>query len=151
CTALATSLRTAIDVEGNILAPFNWQGVLLSQMGVPVPRLVRATIEPPIPFTIPDQVFLGSFTPKGQQLPPVFVPQTDANQAPGTIALFGSVDAGYTVLRVARRAGLCQSGPRNQLRCSVDADCAPDGTCDTVCVGGSNQDALCTTNASCPG
>src|SRR5262249_12760124 len=151
CNASATSLSAAIDADGNILVPFNWQGVLLSQLGVPVPRLVRATIQPPMPFTIPDQVFLGSFTPEGLPLPPVFVPQTDANQAPGTIALFGSVDAGYTVLRVARRSGLCQSGPRDELRCSVDADCAPGGTCNTVCVGGSNPDTPCTTNADCTG
>jgi hypothetical protein len=151
CTALATSTRAAIDADGNIIVPFNWQGVLLSQVGVPVPRLVRATVESPVPFTIPDQVFLGSFTPEGQPLPPVFVPQADPTLPPGTIGLFGSVDAGYTVLRIARRSGVCQGGARDTLRCTTDLDCLPAGVCHTVCVGGTNPDTFCATGSDCNG
>src|SRR5688572_17802528 len=77
CTALATSARATFDTSGNVLMPMNWQGVLLSQAGVPVPRIVAAAFAPPVGFAIPDQVFLGSFTPEGQPLPPVFVPQAD--------------------------------------------------------------------------
>jgi len=150
CTANATSARAAIDAAGNAIIPFNWQGVLLSQVGVPVPRLVRATIASPVPITIPDAVFLGSFTPEGQPLPPVFVPQADTTQPAGTIGLFGSVDAGYTVLRIARHSGICQGGQRAGLRCTNAADC-PGGTCASVCVGGTNADATCTTPGDCNG
>src|SRR5262249_24327434 len=122
---------------------------LLSQAGVPVPRLVQATIAPPVAFTIPDQIFLGSFTPEGQPLPPIFVPQADANAPPGTISLFGSVDAAYTILRVARRAGVCELGLRDGLPCAIDANCAPTGTCHTVCVGGTNADAPCAADVEC--
>src|SRR5262249_50023840 len=131
CTALASSARLAIDAAGNALMPINWQGILLSQAGVPVPRLLHVALKPPIAFSVPDQVFLGSFTPEGQPLPPIFVPQTDTTAPPGTLSLFGSVDAAYTILRLARRAGLCQGGPRAGLRCSIDADCLGGGTCPT--------------------
>ena len=151
CTAFATSARATFDTAGNVLMPMNWQGVLLSQAGVPVPRIVAASFAPPVGFAIPDQVFLGSFTPEGQPLPPVFVPQANAMAPPGTISLYGSVDAAYTILRVARRAGLCQGGLRDGLRCAIDTDCPPVGTCQTVCVGGASADAACTTNTDCTG
>ncbi|HLY36895.1 MAG TPA: hypothetical protein VKU61_02595, partial [Candidatus Binatia bacterium] len=152
CTALGASTRAAIDAGGNILMPVNWQGVLLkSQAGVPIPRLLHAALKPPVPFTIPDQVFLGSFTPEGQPLPPVFVPQADLTLSSDAITLFGSVDAAYTILRIARRAGACQGGQRAGLACSADADCLAGATCATVCVGGSNTGGLCAADRDCPG
>jgi hypothetical protein len=152
CTALAGSVRSAVDAAGNVMMPMNWQGVLLtSDAGVPVPRLLHAALKPPVAFTIPDQVFLGSFTPEGQPLPPVFVPQADTTLSSDTIALFGSVDAAYTILRIARRAGACQGGSRAGLPCAIDADCLAGSTCATVCVGGSNPGAACTDNTGCTG
>jgi hypothetical protein len=151
CTALAGSVRAAVDAAGNVMMPMNWQGVLLSQEGVPVPRLLHAALKPPVAFDVPDQVFLGSFTPEGQPLPPVFVPQADTTLSGDTIALFGSVDAGYTILRIARRAGACQGGSRAGLPCAIDADCFAGAVCTTVCVGGSNAGALCTDDTTCPG
>src|SRR5581483_11285953 len=76
-------------------------------------------------------------------LPPIFVPQTDATQPAQTVGLFGSVDAAYTVLRIARRSGVCQGGGRAGLPCAADTDCPSGGTCHDVCVGGSDADALC--------
>jgi len=154
---LSMPIRAAIDADGNVLVPFNWHGVLLqSTAGVPVPRLIRAAIALPAPvtqLTIPDQVFLGSFTPEGQPLPPIFVPQQadDATQAPGTLGLLGSVDAAHTVLRLARRSGRCQGGDRDTLPCTTDADCVPGGACTTVCVGGTNDGQFCVTSATCNG
>jgi hypothetical protein len=38
-------------------------------------RLIRGTIQSPLPFSVPAKVFLGSFTPEGARLPPIFEPQ----------------------------------------------------------------------------
>src|SRR5262249_7868730 len=75
CTALATETRAAVDAAGNLLFPVNWQGVLVQLAGVPVPRLIHAAIQSPLPFATPAQVFLGSYTPEGAKLPPIFEPQ----------------------------------------------------------------------------
>jgi hypothetical protein len=151
CTATETTVRAAADADGNLLMPVNWQGILLSLDGIPVPRLLRATLRPPKAFSIPDQVFLHSFTPEGLPLPPVFVPQNDPKQPTGTIALFGSADASYTILRLARRSGYCQTGPRFGQRCAVDNDCdvAQTGVCHTLCVGGSNSGLPCDSDGDC--
>src|SRR5262245_7273112 len=69
CTAAATAIRMAEDASGNLLIPVNWQGVLVSDAGVPVPRLLRTRIKSPVPFELPDQVFLGSFSPEAGRLP----------------------------------------------------------------------------------
>jgi hypothetical protein len=88
----AGELRASADPSGNLLMPIDWQGVLVAA-GVPVPRLVRTRIKPPLPFRVPDQVFVGSFTPEGGKLPPVFEPQTDPTADPEVVTLFGSADA----------------------------------------------------------
>jgi hypothetical protein len=81
CTATATEVRAALDAEGNLLMPFLWRGVLTSDQGLPVPRLVRFRTKSPLPFTVPGQVFLGSFTPEGGKLPPILEPQFDPTVA----------------------------------------------------------------------
>jgi hypothetical protein len=77
CTALAEEVRAALDRDGNLLLPVNWQGILVRNAGVPVPRLLRTRIKSPLPFQAPDQVFFGSYTPGGGKLPPIFEPQFD--------------------------------------------------------------------------
>src|SRR6185295_6655275 len=77
CTATATTVRGALDSAGNVLFPMGWAGVLVADKSVPVPRLIRTRIASPLPFSIPDQVFLGSYTPEGGLLPPVLEPQLD--------------------------------------------------------------------------
>src|SRR6185369_17802353 len=95
-----------------------------AQAGVPVPRLLHVTIDSPLPFAKPARVFLGSFTPEGATLPPLFEPQVDASiTTPNVLTLFGSADAAYTVLRVARRAGRCAGGDNAGRACSIDRDC----------------------------
>ena len=116
-----------------------------------MPRLLRATFKSLVPFSIPSQSSLTSWTPEGGKLPPIFVPQTDpaAVAAPDTIALFGSADAPSTVLRIANRRGLCSGGPKDRQTCATDTDC-PEGSCDPVCGGGANDGAPCATDADCP-
>jgi hypothetical protein len=61
CNPTSSELRMTIDAAGNLLVPFNWQGLLATNGGVPVPRLLRATMRSPLGFTVPDPVFLGSY------------------------------------------------------------------------------------------
>ncbi|MGH7787963.1 MAG: hypothetical protein ACRERC_13915, partial [Candidatus Binatia bacterium] len=146
CAATASELRAAVDRAGNLLMPMQWSGILVPS-AVPVPRLLRAVIASPLPFALPDQVFLGSFTPEGGKLPPIFEPLLDPRgAAPDTVTLFGSVDAPYTILRFARRAGTCAGGPHGGERCSIDEDC-PGGRCPTTCAG--DPARACSSGADC--
>ncbi|MGH7896053.1 MAG: TolB family protein, partial [Candidatus Binatia bacterium] len=148
CDATATILRGALDGAGNLLLPFVWQGVLVRDQGVPVPRLLRGRVAAPVPFQIPDQTFLGSFTPEGGRLPPILEPQADpTNTVPDVVTLFGSVDAPYTVLQAARRHGTCVGGRNDASRCTRSGDC-PGGACQTSCVEAPS--VFCTTDAECP-
>jgi len=139
CDATATNIQAAVDRGGNLLVPFNWTGVLPVTTS-PVPRLLVMTLQAPAlggqpPLAIPSQAFLSSYTPEGGLLPPIFEPQSDPNATPGTIRLFGSADAPYTVLRMAKRRGKCTGGPSNGAPCTGPESCA-GAACDTVCVGG---------------
>ena len=110
CNPTSPNLRFAADSAGNLLLPVSWQGVLVPSR-VPMPRLLRTRFLSPLPFSIPDAVFAGSFTPEGGKLPPIFEPQIDPNVSnPDVVSLFGSVDAPYTILRLGRRFGTCQGG-----------------------------------------
>ncbi len=127
--------------------PFAWSGVLVDDGGIPVPRLLRVRIDPPVAFQVPDQVFLGSYTPEGGKLPPIFEPQIDSN-APSTsvVTVFGSTDAPYTILRPGRRHGTCQGGMNAAARCEQDPDC-PAGACLLSCVGAPST--FCTVDGDC--
>ncbi len=150
CTATATQARVAVDAAGNLLMPIHWQGILEQRSGVPVPRILHATLKPPVPFTVPSQVFLASYTPEGQPLPPIFEPKVDPALPPALVALVGTADAPYTVLRINRRFGMCQGGENAGAPCTIDRDCL-GGTCPLACVGGSTPGAACTSNANCMG
>lgn len=138
-------LRFAIDTGGNLLFPVNWQGVLVAG-SVPVPRLLRAQTRPPLPFRVPDALFVHSYTPEGAVLPPVFEPLVDTNADPDVVTLFGSVDAPYTILRFANHHGTCRKGGRDTERCAADSDC-PGGACQTSCVGDPTK--ACATDLDC--
>src|SRR4029078_4304337 len=43
CTALNQEIQFALDRDGNILLPMDWQGVRLQRNEVPVPRRLSAT------------------------------------------------------------------------------------------------------------
>src|SRR5438552_13774025 len=149
CNPTAPEVRLTVDSAGNLLLPLNWQGILVRQAGVPVPRLLRGTVKSPVLFQIPGQVFLASYTPEGGKLPPIFEPEADPTVPPDVITLFGSADAPYTVLRFARRRGQCSGGSNDGQPCVTDRDC-PGGTCPTVCVGGTKDGMVCSRNADCP-
>jgi Tol biopolymer transport system component len=149
CTASATEVRAAVDAAGNLLMPTAWHGILVRDQGIPVPRLLRARIKapPPLSFQIPDQVFLGSFTPEGGKLPPIFEPTLDPTAPdPSVVTLFGSTDAPYTTLRAGRRHGTCQGGANAGQRCEQDIDC-PAGSCPLSCVG--DPGTLCSNDGQC--
>ena len=151
CDASSPEARLVVDGDGNLLLPFNWQGILVNESAVPVPRILRGTLKSPVPVSVPSQTFLASFTPEGGRLPPIFAPQPDASTAPDVISLFGSADAPLTVLRIANRRGRCVAGQDAGQDCSIDADCLPGGSCQDVCSGGKKNGGSCTTGADCPG
>jgi hypothetical protein len=147
CTAAATEMRAAVDAEGNLLLPMAWQGVLTSDEGLPVPRLIRTRLASPLPLEIPGQVFLTSYSPEGGALPPILEPQLDPTVAdPNVVTLFGSVDAPYTTIRVARRHGTCVGGDNDGLRCARNLDCKGGG-CEDSCVD--DPATLCPTGTEC--
>jgi len=148
CTATATSVRAALDAAGNVLIPVGWGGVLVRDGSVPVPRLIRTRIASPLPFDVPDQVFLSSFTPEGGLLPPILEPQLDPTvSAPNVATFFGSVDAPYTTIRIARRFGTCAAGDRDGLACTTNVDCK-GGACETTCVDA--PATSCSSDVDCP-
>src|SRR5262245_52512439 len=175
CTALAAETRVAVDTAGNLLLPVNWQGILVSHANVPVPRLLRATLKSPLPLATPPAVALAAFTPEGARLPPIFEPQADPSVTePGVITLFGSADAAYSILRIARAVGTCIVGPNAgeacidsrdcggtcvggtvppQTACTADADCGPGGQCALcvpTCVSGTvPSGTACTKDGDC--
>ncbi len=150
CTAGAgaAEIRVAVDRDGNLLVPIAWDGILVRDQGIPVPRLVRARFRSPPPFTlsIPDSTFLGSFSPEGRALPPILESQRDPTAASNTLTLFGTADASYSVIRLLRRHGTCQGGARNGEPCSSTSDC-PNGACPTTCVGKPSK--TCATDPDC--
>lgn len=157
CTLSSSQFRLTTDADGNALVPMDWRDVLVRQNQVPVPRLLSATIAHPIPVFgvhIPGKSFLGSFTPEGGALPPIFEPENDASAPDGVATLFGSADAPYTILRLARRSETfqeCSGGDNDGLPCNEQTDC-PSGSCGpTTCVGGSRHGAACAGDGACPG
>jgi Tol biopolymer transport system component len=159
CTAQASELRSTVDTFGNLLMPIDWQGILVNDGG-PVPRLLHAAIRSPLPIPTPPAANLGSFTPEGAPLPPIFEPNVAAGPAdPSVLRMFGSADAPYTILRLARRAGRCACGSATGAACVLNGDCPdPMGVCApgqvrcvSVCVGGSTPGIPCTVDANCSG
>lgn len=151
CTGEIDQLRIAVDRDGNLLVPVDWRGILVDRDAVPVARLLRGTVSAPAfqgelaPFAIAARVSVGSFSPEGVRLPPIFDPQVGSGAADGA-TLFGTADAPDTVLRIARRHGSCGGGGRDGLVCTGDRDC-PDGTCHDTCVRA--PDRPCATDDDC--
>lgn len=159
CSGDATELRAALDGAGNLLLPVSWQRALVPGR-IPIPRLLRGSIGSPLGadgglIEVPSQGFVGSFSPEGVRLPPLFEPQVDPD-SPNELTLFGSVDAPYTILRLARRGTplqLCTGGANAGLVCTMDAQC-PGATCEAgarfhACSGGTHDGLPCSTTADC--
>lgn len=135
CNPITTELRATVDKTGNVLMPMDYFGIYFYLQGgtVHVPRLVRGdlSIEAFLggafdPILIPTgDDFLGSFSPIGHRLPPVFMPVS------GGGSLFGAVDAQNGVIRVARKGAgtlVCSAGANQGTPCTIDEDC-PGGEC----------------------
>src|SRR5438876_1167012 len=158
CTGRTRALQLTVDAVGDVLLPMDWSGVLVRLMEnqdvVPVPRTVRASFLAEafrgtgVPIGIPDDAFLGSFSPDGRKLPPIFTPLHDPT-ALGEVTLFGSVDAPHSVLRVARLS--CAGGTQNGSPCTTAADCPGGGCGPARCVGGSAAGQPCVKGVDCPG
>lgn len=159
CTGLVDEVRFAVDAGGNILLPMDWRGVRVDRDAVPVARLLRATSTVEayegrgVPLRITDLQSLGSFSPEGVKLPPLFDPQSDPTTA-ATATFFGSTDAAETVLRIARHriaSKQCVGGINDELPCRNNVDC-PGATCaPPVCTAGSNAGSACSLDFECPG
>ena len=160
----ACDVRATVDTEGNLFLPVDWSGILL-EGPVPIPRLLEASspirafddfngiVDESSSIEIPSQNFIGSFTPEGTRLPPIFEPQVDPTQ-PDSIKLFGSADAERTVLHFTRRSpvfGSCQGVLGSNVPCVNDTDCAADDSvcARTVCVGGTAHNELCSGDTEC--
>jgi Tol biopolymer transport system component len=152
-TGLAANFRFTVDTAGNVLIPMDWRGVLVNRDAVPVPRLLRGSTPleafagTGLPVRIPGPAFLGSFTPDGRKLPPIFDPQVDTTD-PMAATFFGSADAPISVLRIARRVPvlLCVGGANADTPCATPRDC-PGGTCTPTfraCGSGARAGAPCT-------
>ena len=109
CAPSVSSIGVAFDDVGNALVPWNWTRILVSHVGRPIPRLVTAEMK--LPFAIPSTDYIASYAPEGGRLAPIFEPQFDPTAPVGTVNLFGSADAPYTILRIARGgAGIVATG-----------------------------------------
>ncbi|TMB57605.1 MAG: hypothetical protein E6J60_04715 [Deltaproteobacteria bacterium] len=160
CSGLTPDFRFTVDTAGNLLLPMDWRGVLVNRDAVPVPRLLRGSTpleafpRSGTPVRIPNAAFLGSFTPEGRKLPPIFDPQADPTD-PTAATFFGSADAPTSVLRIARRVAvpLCVEGTIADGPCTTGRDC-PGGTCTPsfrACAGGSAPGQPCVAESDCGG
>ena len=159
CRGTVDEFRITTDRDGNLLIPVDWRGILVDN-SVPIPRLlqgssaVEAFASAGAPIKLPSDEFVASFTAKGTLLPPIFEPQLDPN-APLESVLFGSSDAPYTILRVARRSPTfesCNGGDNDGLPCMGASDCPNGGTCQasTCYLNGVDQGgATCAEDSDC--
>jgi hypothetical protein len=162
CTGRQPTGRLTVDGAGNLLIAVDWRGILLNDNDVPIARLLEASasVEPFVGLGgvlgVPGFAFLQSFSPEGRHLPPLFEQRgTGANDR---FRLFGSADAGYTVLRVARRAvnGRCDTAGR---ACTANSDCPAGDRCrrflacsgveETPCNGDPRESVECVGQATC--
>jgi hypothetical protein len=158
CAGSAPEVQFTLDAGGNVLLPVDWRHVLVRDDGAPVPRLLHGSTSIEAfagvhPIRLPGPAFLASYTPEGILLPPIFVPQQDPTST-NELTLFGSSDAPYSILRIARRGPelkACDAGT-NAGRPCVDAGDCPGGACgQATCVGGGQAGQLCTADTDCPG
>jgi hypothetical protein len=151
CTATGDETRFTLDADGNLFIPVHWEGILLQDQNSPVPRLLRTTIKPPLPVTLPSATFVTSLTTEGQRLPPIFEPELDPTAPPGVLTFFGSVDVADTVLRISHRRGICVGGTTAGAGCASTLDCDGNAICVNACVGGARNGLTCGNDSECSG
>src|SRR5262249_51173683 len=67
------------------------------------------------------------------------------------LSLFGSADAPYTILRVARRSASFQQCREGAYLNLAPVPCNSTDECPAACVGGTNPGQFCTSDADCTG
>lgn len=155
CRGFATTLRLAVDREGNLLLPMDWRGVHFGDGSLPIARLLRgrsdvaAFPDGSAPIQLPTNAFLASFSPEGAPLPPILDPQVSLESV-DELTLFGTADAPASVLRIARYRGVCAGGENAERPCASALDC-PGGACPAACAGGSRDGLRCGHDGECPG
>lgn len=164
CTAAEPDLRAAVDRDGNLLFPMNYQDIELPE-ALPVPRFLKLRIGTEgfagsgSPAAIPSDAFFASFTTKGKLLPPFFS-RISEPIAPTEPAFLGTVDAERGVIRFLRRSPRfmeCRDGSNDPLvpgvPCIDDAGCPASSTCGgSVCyAGGVATSKACNSDAQCGG
>lgn len=158
CTRRTTQVRFALDPDGNVLVPMDWNGVLVKNDAVPVARRLRTRIGPEAfpgrdaPLLVPDVEAVAAFAPNGARINPIFDPQIDPTDASGT-TFFGTADAPQTVLRIGRHdtaVEQCHGGSNDGFPCLVSGDCG-GGTCgpSTCFVDGRPTTIACTADVPC--
>ncbi|HEV7731346.1 MAG TPA: hypothetical protein VGR62_04250 [Candidatus Binatia bacterium] len=164
CSGTATEMRFTVDAAGNLLVPVNWRGVLFRTENAlsPIPRLLHGSVAIDAfagqgsPVHLPNNEFIGSFTPEGAPLPPLLDPQiAPAGTIPTEAGFYGSADAPYSVLRLtplSPNASSCDgASPEPGLPCTRNADCAPGQCAPARCEGGNTPGSTCVTDGDCPG
>ena len=143
CDGIRPDARFTIDAAGNLLVPVNWSGVLVRlDDGTPIPRLINLSSEIPAfdgttdPIRVPGQSFSSALSPQGHFLPPILSPF--AEEGTGSVVLFGSVDAPFSITRIDRRGesfrACSAESPFAGEACNLDEECGEGFTCEaSVC------------------
>ncbi len=138
CSADDGTVEAALDAGGNLLIPMDWSGVR-RPVAERVARLLRvAASVPAFPggasLVLPSGAFVSSLSSTGANLDPIFDPRLGAADSGAAVTLLGSVDAPFSVIRVARFRGACADGTpcTSRLDCggaACDATCSDGGQC----------------------
>jgi len=157
-------VRFTIDGDGNVLMPVDWQGVQGQLEDLPIPRLVRGTTslgafqEGGDPIQVPNDDFVNSYSPNGFPVAPIFAPLHDGTgEATDPTAFFGSVDAPFGVVRIARRSPefrecFDSAGNPLGLPCTMDGDCGHGASCSQALCRSQGlvvADAFCSDDMAC--
>jgi hypothetical protein len=157
CTGAADEFRYSLDVDGNLLIPVSWDGLLRTCNG-PCGFPVRGDLIPPNSrfLRLPENAgetnsALQSFTPEGFPLAPMTLKQETTTLGEG-LAISGTADGPFSVLRISSVSGRCEDGSGTlHASCRHTDDCAADETCVHACVGGTKDGEKCTAQSDCPG
>lgn len=161
CTENAPKLRYAIDGQGNVVVPVDWQSLLdtckkdgFARCGFDVdgdfvpPKGIAFAAPGNDPQNAGKNEFLESFTADGRTNSPYFVTR---GTIPGGAGFKGKADEPFSVLRIRQQRGRCVD-PNDQptgKRCSNAKFCGTGERCQPVCVEGASPGKPCTADGQC--
>jgi hypothetical protein len=157
CNPKNQGVEMAVDKQGNLLLPIKWGSILKEKGKSPVQGCLTEPCDNRLlqcnsavsdskassnPIEVPSVRFLGSFNRFGTSFstPPQFQP---APGSPKEFVVVGEADKKDSVLRIARRRGICDGTAE---ACTTDSDCS-SGSCKRQC----EQDPTvqCNSNTDC--